>query len=61
MIRSKLYICDGRIIMANHVNLDALIPREDFDVTDPNRPMSTRIDTISTNDLKLKSGFFTLE
>ena len=44
--------------MAGQVNLDALIPREDFDITDPSRLRGTRKGTLSTTDLK--SGEFFL-
>lgn len=44
--------------MANKVNLDALIPREDFDITDPSRPIGTRKGTLSVNDLKDGEFFY---
>jgi hypothetical protein len=43
--------------MAGKVNLDALIPREDFDITDPSRPVGTRKLTLSANDLKYHEFF----
>ncbi len=39
------------------VNLDALIPREDFDVKEPTQVVATR-NTISINDLREKDFFF---
>lgn len=44
--------------MASHVNLDALIPREDFDITDPSQPIGTRKTTLSSTDLKHGEFFF---
>lgn len=40
------------------VNIDALIPREDFDVKDTNQGVGTRKDTISINDLRKNEFFF---
>ncbi|MBN1368530.1 MAG: DUF262 domain-containing protein [Dehalococcoidales bacterium] len=41
-----------------NVNLDALIPREDFDVTEPITTVNTSKDTVSINDLKENDFFF---
>lgn len=58
MMKSHSYFIDGRMVMAGKVNLDALIPREDFDVTDPSRPVGTRKLTLSLNDLKDGEFFY---
>lgn len=42
------------------VNLDALIPREDFDIKDTNQGVGTRKDTISINDLRKGEFFFSV-
>ncbi len=42
------------------VNLDALIPREDFDIKDTNQGVGTRKDTISINDLRRGEFFFSV-
>lgn len=45
--------------MALRVDLDALIPREDFEVTDNlNKASGRNISTLSINDLKEDSFFF---
>ena len=59
MIRPLSYVLNGQVIMARHVNLDALIPREDFDITDASRPVGTRKGTLSITDLKYGEFFFT--
>jgi len=41
------------------VNLDALIPREDFDVKEPTQAVVTR-NNISINDLKKEEFFFSV-
>ena len=38
--------------MAGHVNFDALIPREDFDITDPTFDSSSPKQTVSVTDLR---------
>ena len=38
--------------MAGHVNLDALIPREDFDIPDPTFDSSSPKQTVSVTDLR---------
>jgi hypothetical protein len=57
---SASYTIDGRVIMAGKVNLDALIPREDFDVIDPNQPVGTLKLTLSYIDLRNGEFFFLL-
>lgn len=44
--------------MPSHVNLDALVPREDFDTTDPFRATGTRKTTLAINDLKIGEFLF---
>src|SRR5262245_4755421 len=46
--------------MATKVDLDALIPREDFEVLDAKSDSGTRKDTISANDLKEREFFFSV-
>lgn len=41
-----------------NVNLDALISREDFEASDSNENMASKISTLSVNDLKVGSGLF---
>jgi hypothetical protein len=45
--------------MANKVNLDALIPREDFEITE-SRPVGTRKSTLSDSDLRDGEFFYTM-
>jgi len=42
----------------NNVNLDALIPREDFEASDETMNAASKITSISINDLREDSGFF---
>lgn len=42
----------------NNVNLDALIPREDFEASDEKLNTASKISSISTNELREDSGFF---
>src|SRR4030042_3594319 len=62
MMKEQSYTIDGRVVMANKVNLDALIPREDFEITNPNQPIDRYIgtlkNTLSYNDLKYGEFFF---
>ena len=45
--------------MANKVNLDALIPREDFEIRDTKvQSYSRSKDTLSINDLRIGDFFF---
>lgn len=41
-----------------NVNLDALILREDFEASDGSNNLSSKVTSVSINELKLNSGFF---
>lgn len=56
MITSNRYLVDGKAIMATHVNLDALIPRDDFDIANPSQ-VGAKPDRIVITDLE-KNRFF---